>query len=349
MFYRYEIRNNGKEDILYLYLTMNYEFSKELDSNEGNKIEENAEAFIKNNSIDFSGNKIYLVVDGIIVKTLEMDKQNETINIKNNNYSNNLFTINLKDKNNIITKIDLKTYLLGVIATNSILDLEIDTIKALVLLYRTYAYKKMKEDNTISVIDNFSIYTPIENYKTIWKKDYQYYYDRIEKAIDETNGEFLTYEDNYILPFIHICSNSITEANNNYPYLEKINSLWDYASPNYLEIKDYNYDELEKIFNMKKKEMKKITIIEISKSNLVKKIKINNTAYTGDEFRKLLNLKSTDINMIVNPTHIRFITKGWGHNMGLSEFGANELAKQELSYIKILNYYFPKVKIKRYI
>jgi len=100
MFYRYEIRNNGKEDILYLYLTMNYEFSKELDSNEGNKIEENAEAFIKNNSIDFSGNKIYLVVDGIIVKTLEMDKQNETINIKNNNYSNNLFTINLKDKNN---------------------------------------------------------------------------------------------------------------------------------------------------------------------------------------------------------------------------------------------------------
>ena len=71
MFYRYEIKNNGKEDILYLYLTMTYEFSKELD---GNKIEERTKKFIKNNSIDFNGNKIYLVVDGIIIKTFDINK-----------------------------------------------------------------------------------------------------------------------------------------------------------------------------------------------------------------------------------------------------------------------------------
>lgn len=349
MFYRYEIRNNGKEDILYLYSTMNYEFSKELDNNTENNLEKSTENFIKNNSIDFNGNKIYLVVDGIIVKTLEIDKKDEKITVKNNMYSNNLFTINLKDENNIITKIDLTTYLLGVIATNSILDLELETLKALTLLYRTYAFKEMKENNFISTKDNFQSYNPIESFKSIWKNNYQYYYDRIKKAIEETNGEFLTYEDEYILPFIHICSNTLTEASNKYEYVEKVTSLWDYASPYYLEIKDYNYNDLEKIFNMKKKELKKITILEVSKSNQIKRIKINDTEYTGEEFKSLLNLKSADINMIINPTHIRFITKGWGNNMGLSQFGSNELAKQELSYIKILNYYFPKVKIKRYI
>ncbi len=349
MFYRYEIRNNGKEDILYLYLTMDYEFSKELDADEDNKIEKNAENFIKNNSIDFNGNKIYLVVNGIIVKTLELNKQDEKIIVKNNKYSNTAFYINLKDTNNIITKIDLKTYLLGVVATNSMNDLEIDAIKAITLLYRTYAFKEMKENNYINITDKFQTYKPITYFKDIWKNDYQYYYDRIEKAIVETDGEFITYENNYILPFIHICNNSLTTTNENYKYLERVTSLWDYASPNYLEIKDYNYNELEKIFNMKKNQLRKITILETDKSNQIKSIKVNNNVYTGEEFRRLLNLKSADINMIINSTHIRFITKGFGHNMGLSQFGANELAKQNVSYIKILTYYFPKIEIKKSI
>lgn len=349
MFYRYEIRNNGKEDILYLYLTMDYEFAKELDSNDDNKIEKNAENFIKNNNIDFNGNKIYLVVNGIIVKSLELNKQDEKIIVKNNNYSNNSFYVNIKDTSNIITKIDLKTYLLGVVAANSMNNLELDAIKAITLLYRTYAFKKMKEDKYINIVDNFQIYKPIETFKDIWKNDYQYYYDRIEKAIIETDGEFITYENNYILPFIHICNNSLTTDNENYKYLERVVSLWDYASPNYLEIKDYNYNELEKIFNMTKNQLRKITILETNKSNQIKSIKVNNTTYTGEEFRNMLNLKSADINMIINSSHIRFITKGYGNNMGLSQFGANELAKQNVSYIKILNHYFPKVQIKKSI
>ena len=62
-----------------------------------------------------------------------------------------------------------------------------------------------------------------------------------------------------------------------------------------------------------------------------------------------MNLKSTDINIIVNPTYIRFITKGWGNNLGLSQFGANEIAKVGCSYIDIIKYYFPKCSIKKYI
>mgnify|MGYP000781718225 CR=1 FL=1 len=68
MFYRYEIKNNGLEDVLYLYLTMNYEFSKELSSkSDDSELRRRTTNFIKNNGIDFNGNKVYLVIDDITV------------------------------------------------------------------------------------------------------------------------------------------------------------------------------------------------------------------------------------------------------------------------------------------
>ena len=73
MFYRYEIRNNGKEDILYLYLNMKEEYSKELGRNATNEeLSRRTKNFIRNNNINFIGNKVFLIVDGIIVKTLDI-------------------------------------------------------------------------------------------------------------------------------------------------------------------------------------------------------------------------------------------------------------------------------------
>ena len=72
MFYRYEIKNNGIENILYLYLTMNYEFSKELtNQSDDSELKRRTNNFIKNNGIQFDGKKVYLVIDGIIVKHLK--------------------------------------------------------------------------------------------------------------------------------------------------------------------------------------------------------------------------------------------------------------------------------------
>ena len=78
MFYRYEIRNNGKEDILYLYLDMREEFSKELGRTASNEdLSRRTKNFIRNNNINFKGNKVFLIVDGIIVRTLDIsDKEN---------------------------------------------------------------------------------------------------------------------------------------------------------------------------------------------------------------------------------------------------------------------------------
>lgn len=351
MFYRYEIKNNGKEEYLYLYLSMTYEFSKELGIKSNNtKIERKAKDFIKNNSIDFKGNKVFLVVDGIIIKTIELEKKEKQTEIKtNSNYSNDNFIVNLKNENNIVIKLKLKEYLLGVIATNSLYNLEVNALKALCLLYRTFAFKEMKEKDIVTTNNSFQIYKPISYYKLMWLDNYQYLYKKIEKAIDETDGEFVSFNNDYILPFIHICNNGKTDIIKEYDYLENRNSLWDYASPYYLEIKDFDYNYLTNIFDVNINDLKTLQIKELTDSNHIKKIKIGSKIFKGDEFRNILNLKSTDIIIIINPNYIRFITRGWGENIGLSQYGANEIAKANCSYTNIIKYYFPKVSIKKYI
>ena len=66
MFYNYEIHNNGKEDILYLFLTMKYEFSSEFNLQDENDLKRRTKNFIQSNHIPFHGNHIYLIVDGIV-------------------------------------------------------------------------------------------------------------------------------------------------------------------------------------------------------------------------------------------------------------------------------------------
>lgn len=350
MIYRYEIKNNGKEDILYLYVTMTYEFSDELNNNQDKNIQKKCEKFIENNSINFQGNKIYLVINGIIVKTINLNEKEKIEEEKEKKlFSNNEFYVTIRFENDRKIKISLKEYLLGVIATNTIKDLELTTLKALCLLYRTYAYKQMKEKKYIDAINKYQIYKPISYYKVAWINNYNYYYNKISKAIEDTDKEFITYQNNYINPHIHITNNGYTDTLKDVPYLEKRSSLWDYASPYYLEIKDYTNKELENILKIKSDTLKQTTIIEVSESNYIKKIKVGEKIYTGKEIKENLNLKSTDITIIINPTCVRFITKGWGNNLGISQFGANEIAKAGCSYTSIIKYYFPSVAIKKYI
>lgn len=350
MFYRYEIKNNGKEDILYLYLTMTYEFSKELDNkNDNSNILEKTKEFINNNSIEYNGDKVYLVVDGIIIKTFNINKEYTVKDVsKNNKYSNDNYIVKIKYSDDKYESMTLKNYLLGVIATNKIKDLELTTLKSLCVLYRTYAYKEMEEHNYINVSNPYQIYKPISYYKIFWLDKYQDNYNIINKSIEDTDGEFVTYHDEYIYPFTHICNNGYTRKSNKYEYLDRKSSLWDYASPYYLEIKDYNYNELKNIFRENEETIKSIKIIEVNESNQIEKIKIGSKYYSGEHFRSLLNLRSSDITLIVNPTFIRCITKGWGNQYGLSQFGANEIAKNGGNYLNIIKYYFKDIVIKKY-
>lgn len=352
MFYKYEIKSNGKEDILYLYLNMAYEFSRELalDINH-EEVSRRTKNFIKNNNINYDGDKVYLVIDGIVVKTLDISNMNNELSDINSAfvYSNDDFLVTLRLDDKSFIEISLREYLLGCLANNMFINIEIETLKSLCVLYRTYAYKMMKENHFISFNDDLIKYRPISYYKMVWIDNYNLVLSKLEEAINSTDCMFITHNNNYILPFIHLCSSGRTYFHSDYPYLKNVKSLWDLGSPYYLEIKDYSFDGFNKMLGSSVNQRSKIDFIELDYKGFVKKIEVDNKIYSGEEFKNLLGLNSLNISLIINKNYIRIISRGYGNCLGLSIYGANELAKNDCNYINILFYYFSGISINRYI
>lgn len=352
MFYKYEIKNNGIEDILYLYLTMTYEFSRELALDSSDKeLARRTRNFINNNNINYNGKKVYLVIDGIVVKSLDIMNYDKPIEILKDSlyYSNDHFLVTIRMFDNSLIELPLKEYLLGVLAANSFPDLDIEVLKTLSILYRTYAFKCMSEKREITAYNDFAIYKPISYYKLVWTIDYETILNKLVEAINDTDCLFLSYNNNYILPFIHFSNTGCTYTHSDYSYLSSVSSLWDLASPYYVEIKDFSYDVISSILNIDISSKTNVSIIDIDKKKFIKRISFDDSVFSGEELKNLLNLKSLNINIIFNKNGIRIITKGYGNGLGLSIFGANELAKNGCDYANIIHYYFPNIKINKYI
>ena len=351
MFYRYEIKNNGKENILYLYLNMAYEFSRELvlDVNH-DEITRRTKNFIKNNNINYDGNKVYLVIDGIVVKTLDINSVNEPEEVNTElSYSNDKFLITLKLAEDKFIEVTMRDFLLGSLSNNMVLDMEEETIKSLAILYRTYAYKEMEDKGYIDINDGICMYKPISYYKMIWIDNFNLIKSKLDEAINYTDCMFIVYKDKYILPFIHLCNNGFTYSHEDYPYLKKSKSLWDIGSPYYMDIKDFNYEQFNNNLKCNITNADTIEILETDYKGFVRRIKIKDKIYTGEEFKKALGLNSLNISIIMNKHYIRIISRGFGNCLGLSIYGANELAKNDLNYISILFYYFNNIKINKYV
>lgn len=351
MFYRYEIKNNGVEDVLYLYLTMNYEFSKELGSSSDDKdLLRRTNNFIKSNGIQFDGGKVYLVIDGVIVKAFELPKEEHIDKKINKNVFDDLeYMVTLQLEDNSVIEISLKEFLLGALATNMTPDLPIEVLKAMAILYRTYAFKQMANYQVVSVVDDFLVYKPIDYYKIAFAPDYDKIVSVLEEAIRQTNSMFLSYKDDFILPFIHISNFGQTLEDVRYPYLSSVSSLWDASAPFYVDTISFSYDLLSKLFHFTITKDSTFEILEVSPYGKVLKLSIAGKVVDGKQFANTLHLKSQYLSIILNQHDVSIITKGWGDFLGLSIWGSCHLAKNGCSYANILNYYFPKVQLCQYV
>lgn len=350
MFYRYEIKKDRDESILYLYLTINYEFSKEFMSQmDDDDLKRRTTNFIKSNHIPFDGNKVYLVIDGIVVKAFSIPKK-EIIedNVTVDNYDDLSYMVTLRLEDQSVVEISLKEFLLGALATNMVPNLPIEVLKAMAILYRTYAWKQMKEYKLVEAVNEFFVYKPIDYYKIAFAPDYDTIVATLEEAIRQTKYMFLSYEKDYILPFLHISNFGRTFEDSRYPYLSSVSSLWDASAPFYVDTISFSYDLLSKIFHFTITKDSSFEITEVSPNGKVLKLSIAGHEIDGKNFVKLLHLKSQFLSIILNTTNISIITKGWGNALGLSLWGACQLAANGCSYANILNYYFPKVKICEY-
>ncbi len=284
-----------------------------------------------------------------VINYEKIDKDSPIINIYNH-------------KKGINEKINIEEYLYGVLSGEMPVEFNIEALKAQAVAARTYVLykqeneKSSKHPNAVVCTD----YTHCQEYKSYdelekikgkeWMQDS---YNKIKQAVDETKGHIIIYEDKPILPLYFSTSSGKTENSeevfaNEVPYLKSVDSPYDKESPKYESTLQISKDEFIK--NMKRSYnditlsasnlKEEIKVIEISKGGSVEKIKIGNKELKGRDIRSIFNLNSSNFEIEVKGEDVDFLVKGYGHGVGMSQWGAQGMSDEGYKYYDILNHYY---------
>ena len=270
---------------------------------------------------------------------------------KVNNKKEYKHSVNIYKVSNL-DKAKLENYVIGVVAAEMPATFSIEALKAQAVAARTFSYKKLinnKIDINNLTSDKGQAYYTKEDMKSSWKESFNEYYDKISKAVLSTKGEVITYNGDIINSYYFSLSNGKTENSSNVfgeaKYLVSVDSPWDVNNKSYSIDTSISKDAFKKTINIKDNIY--INDIKRTSTNHVEYIIINNRKYTGVEFRKLFNLRSTDFNIDINDNEVIINTKGYGHGVGMSQYGANSMAKEGKTYDEIIKYYYQGVMINK--
>ena len=307
-------------------------------------------------------------VDNTEIKEQENSKQPEEVNLEKTKYEYSKFgTIRLyHSKTGEIEELPIDEYLYGVVSSEMPASYDIEALKAQAVVARTYTIyqiknSKGKHDNA-DICDNFACcqaWLSKDDRMAKWSEDErETNWKKIVNAVDSTQGKIITYNGEVIDAFFHSNSGGITEtASNvwggqNFPYLKSVETSGEDGYSEYnSEVKITKQDFVNKIKEKHQEividfdEIDSIKILEFTESGRVKTIKIGNIQIAGTELRSLFGLKSTNFNFEIRDNSVIFFVKGYGHGVGMSQTGANSLAKQGSTYEDIIKHFYNNVEI----
>ena len=208
-------------------------------------------------------------------------------------------------------------------------------------------YKMNTSDNALNTTTDDQVYITLDDMKIKWENDFDEYYNKIKKAVNETHNQVMKQNNELFKAFYFAMSNGYTEdsaAVFGETNLESVSSPWDNESLNKFIVETtFTKEELKQLLNLN--DIEEIKIISRDKTNRVSKLSVNNKTYTGVEFRKLLTLRSTDFTIKEENDKYIITTKGYGHGVGMSQYGANGMANENFKYEEILKYYYKDIEI----
>ena len=258
-----------------------------------------------------------------------------------------------------IENVPLEEYVVGVLAMEMPADFELEALKAQALAARTYVVRqmlseqKLKVPNGADVSDTVShqVYKNNEELKAQWKGDYDWKIEKIRQAVKETQGQILTFNGEPIDAVFYSTSNGYTEDSENVwknavPYLKSVESPWDVNTEKFHSQVNMPVSEFESKLGIKLgngNDIGKIT--SRTKSNRVASVEVGGKTFTGVQVRDALGLRSSDFSWERKGSHIVIQTKGYGHGVGMSQYGADGMAKEGKSYKDIVTHYYQGVEI----
>lgn len=264
--------------------------------------------------------------------------------------------IRVKIDDNSIINIPFEDYIVGVLAAEMPISFHEEAFKAQALAARSYAIDKMNKnkENSYDIINSTAnqVYYSYTYLKEVWGKEYIKNINKLKKIVIKTKGEYLTYNDEVIQAFFFSTSPGKTEDcidifNSDVPYLKSVDSSWDNISPVYETKVVFDIDTFCNKLSIICSNSFKIKKIKETSTGRVKKISINNVVYDADYLKKILNLKSTYFTIISNEFEVIINVKGYGHGVGMSQYGAEAMSIKGYSYDDIVKYYYKNVEIKK--
>lgn len=268
--------------------------------------------------------------------------------------------------NDEVIEMTLYDYLTGVVAAEMPVTFEAEALKTQAVAARTYTmYKKLVSPSTnhpdADVCGSYtccSAYSPDTALREQWGEDYEANLDIITTAVRETDGVILTYNEEPILAAFHSSSSGKTEASadiwGDVPYLQSVKTFEDEETvPNFYSAVELTYDEFKDTFLGSYPEavldgadtQNWITDIVRSQTGRITSIIIGGVTLSGVDFRNLYSLRSTNIEIEYGELGLTLTAKGYGHGVGMSQYGANYLASMGLDYAHILTWYYTGVTL----
>ena len=264
-----------------------------------------------------------------------------------------------------VEEVELDTYLCNVVSAEMPADFEIEALKAQAVVARTYTIYKIqnkKHDNADICDDSNCCQAWVTKATRLsrWEESKrESNWQKIEQCVNDTKGKIITYEGKPINAFFHANSGGTTELPVNvwggtgFPYLQVVETAGEEGYNQYSSEVILSKDELLNKLKIKYNDIKinfedsqDISILEYTDSNRVKTVKFGNHNLSGVEARTLLGLKSTNFEIIKEGENIKFSVKGYGHGVGMSQTGADTMAKQGSNYEEIINHFYVGVEIK---
>lgn len=254
--------------------------------------------------------------------------------------------VTVQTEDTMIT-LPLEEYLIGVVASEMPANFEMEALKAQAVASRSFVISRnfQVDDTTAS-----QVYKTKETLKNQWKDDYDKNYTKIRQAVYDTQNEVLIFNNEVISATFFSSSNGKTNNSEDYwisqvDYLVSVDSPWDTTEKlDQIRIVNFTWEQVEAIFG----QGKDYTIQEHYDNGYVKSVNINQKQYTGRQVRELLNLSSSCFEWFLDDTGITITTVGSGHGVGMSQYGANGMAKEGYTYQNILKHYYQGVEISKY-
>lgn len=273
-------------------------------------------------------------------------------------------------KSKEIKEIDVEEYVAGVVSSEMQVNFEKEALKAQAVAARTYYYSKRlsscSEGQGAEICDSIhcQVYTTKEEKLTTWPEDKrESNWNKIREAVKETEGEVLVYSGELVKhPQFFSTSSGKTENcidvfSEDIPYLKSIESPGEEIAPKFKSIINIDKSTFINVITNNYKNtalnyenlQNNIKILSRTEGGAVKEIKLGKVTISGIEFRNLFNINSANFTLNIIENEVIINCTGYGHGVGMSQWGANIMAKEGKNYKDILKHYYSGVNIEKVI